>query len=77
MATMFQQRHYEALALMMQAAKPEDHWDANKKTQWEVIRNRMVEMFKADNARFKPTRFMAACERGANVKLRTNYKVVA
>lgn len=45
MTSMFQQRHFEALATLMQDACPEKHWNPNKRAQWEVIRNRMVELF--------------------------------
>ncbi len=71
MPSKFSKRHYETIATVMQDAMPEAHWDPNKRTQWEVTISRMVDAFKADNATFKPERFKAACERGANVRARS------
>ena len=69
--SLFAKRHYEALAEAMQDACPEAHWDPNKRTQWEVIRNRMTALFRSDNNNFKPNRFEAACEPGANIRARS------
>jgi hypothetical protein len=72
---MFQQRHFEALATLMQDACPAAHWDPNKRAQWEVIRNRMVELFQCDNHLFKADRFIGACEPGANVRAKSHKRV--
>lgn len=71
MAAAFKKRHYELLATIMQEAYPEAHWDANKRAQWAVTRDRMVEHLKRDNTDFKAERFKAACVPGSNVRART------
>src|SRR5262249_40517609 len=70
---MFSKRHYEAIALAMQEAKPLPSWCANKHAQWTVTVAHLANMFGRDNGRFNRERFEAACEPGANVKLRTRY----
>ena len=74
--SMFQQRHYETIARMMQGAHPGTDGSTHGIIQWEMTRDHMTDMFRMDNSRFTPERFMAACEPGANVKLRTRYKLV-
>ena len=66
----FQKRHYEAIALAMQAS----HVLGNpaQRNQWESVRNELADMFARDNGQFKRDRFMYACEPGANVRARTN-----
>lgn len=71
----FQQRHYEALAKVMQDAAPPAHYGNGEvntfaKAQWERTRTKLAEMFSADNARFNVERFERACVPGANVKAR-------
>jgi hypothetical protein len=68
---MFNKRHYEAIATVMQDAKPMPNWDPNKYAQWEVTRSRLIDMFARDNGLFKSDRFEKACEPGANVRART------
>ena len=71
---MFSKRHYEAIALAMQDAKPLPNWDANKHTQWDVCVSRLADAFGRDNGLFKRERFLAACQPGANVRARTTAK---
>lgn len=71
-APAFAKRHYEALALVMQAECPGANWDPNKRAQWIVIRNGLADMLARDNAGFVAERFKAACEPGANVKARNS-----
>jgi hypothetical protein len=52
---MFTARHYRAIALVLQ-----DAW-------WQVIRDRLADLFARDNSRFGRTRFLEACEPLANV----------
>jgi hypothetical protein len=73
----FQKRHYEAIALAMQEARPlalrgSSNADPIRRNQWESVRNELTDMFASDNGQFKRDRFMHACEPGANVKARTN-----
>jgi hypothetical protein len=67
----FNERHYEAIALIFQQEKPKPNWDANKLAQWTVMLNAFSEMLARDNSRFKLGRFERACEPGANVRART------
>ena len=67
----FSKRHYEAIALVFQSEMPMPHWDANKRTQWELLRDAHARLFASDNPNFKWNRFIAACELGANVRART------
>ena len=64
----FAKRHYEAIALAMQAAHV--ICDPAKRNQWESVRNELADMFARDNEQFKRDRFMYACEPGANVRAR-------
>jgi hypothetical protein len=73
MPAMFNKRHYEAIEVAMQEAKPEPNWSSNKHAQWTVTVSRLADAFARDNSQFKRDRFIAACEPLANVKLRTNY----
>jgi hypothetical protein len=66
--TKFAKRHYEAIAVAMQAAHVLG--DPAKRNQWESVRNELADMFARDNGQFKRDRFMWACEPGANVKAR-------
>ncbi len=65
----FQQRHYEAIAEVMQTLHSqvpdmEHRWTIHLATQ------SLAEMFQADNPLFQWSRFEAACLPGANVKAR-------
>jgi len=66
----FAKRHYEAIAQAMQNAQPSPRDVAGCLT-WEACRNELIQTFRADNPEFKPTRFAAACEPGANVRARS------
>ena len=68
---MFAKRHYEAIAEVMQGAKPAPNWSANKHAQWDVTVSCLVDMFARDNSSFKRDRFERACEPGADVKARS------
>ncbi len=80
---MFQQRHFEAIAFMMQETHPnprrKTHPDATHpdaflseaQMQWDYIRDAMCVLFKRSNPRFNDDRFRRACEPGAYVRART------
>ena len=73
MASMFNKRHYEAIATTMQWAHPrgdEPSLDILS-LQWRLTVEEFSNMFGADNRLFKRKRFEQACEPGANVKART------
>jgi hypothetical protein len=69
--TMFNKRHYEAIAAVMQETKSYLHGVPNQEAQWDFTRTRLSLMFARDNVQFKRARFEAACEPGANVRART------
>lgn len=52
----FQQRHYEAIAEVFTKSYLAGD------SAWLYLRNDLAAMFKADNPKFKPERFKAACE---------------
>ena len=76
---MFAKRHYEAIALAMQAAHPKpvnalknkrDH--ACEVVQWDYTRQRLADVFsRHGNGQFKRERFLLACEPGRNVRARS------
>lgn len=74
---MFNKRHYEAIAEIMQHHCPYPKIVGNDELNaaWIGVRNELADMFARDNSRFQRERFLAACQPGANVKLRTRYKI--
>lgn len=71
---MFSKRHYQAIALAMQSAKPvgetapgNAHGRAH---QWEYDCNVLADTFERDNGLFKRDLFLRACQPGANVRKR-------
>jgi hypothetical protein len=78
--SIFSKRHYEAVALALQAIHPGSDdttidYDARLE-MWKDTRDELAQTFCRDNSRFQAERFRAACEPNANVKLRTRYTVV-
>jgi hypothetical protein len=69
--SMFNKRHYEAVAAVMQETKSYFDGDPNQQAQWDFTRTRLSLMFARDNGQFKRDRFEAACEPGANVRARS------
>lgn len=57
----FQKRHYEQIAALLKAERPGEHWDANKRMQWQLIVNSFTRLFASDNCRFQGDRFVDAC----------------
>jgi hypothetical protein len=70
---MFQQRHFEAMASMMQQNFPK-HGDKilTHEAYWQQIVGALVDVFKQSNPHFDESRFRAACVPGANVRARNN-----
>lgn len=67
----FQQRHYEAIAEVMQDARRRTTgYEGNETIIGKVI-DELVDLFRYDNYLFQPERFRQACVPGANVKART------
>lgn len=56
----FQHRHYEAIASMMKATKPDSHHQGDS-WQWRYTVQEMCKLFRNDNARFQEARFRKAC----------------
>jgi hypothetical protein len=75
----FNKRHYEAIALALQHSQPElgfgtcDAERGRERDTWLNVLAELANTFARDNGRFNRDRFEAACVRGANVRLRTNY----
>lgn len=69
---MFQQRHFEAIARMMQDLKAEGETDfaTGARLQWGATCEAMCDLFSQHNPNFDRERFKRACEPGANVKAR-------
>jgi len=74
MTSMFKQRHFNALATMMQDAHPGTGLSKDNRAvmQWQYIRTRMADLFKRDNHNFMYDRFIGACEPGANVRAKSH-----
>ena len=80
MAAKFQQRHYEAIAEVLQEAltyainrSTDTHSALGTESQTGVhmVRNLLTDLFEEDNNLFDIDRFERACQPGANVKART------
>lgn len=68
---MFQQRHFEALAQMMQKLHPgyaTGPYPTEKQLQWGSTVAAMSALFRASNPRFDTARFERACIPGADVR---------
>ncbi len=74
MTTKFQQRHYEAIAEVLQESLSwaiTDGPSPQMQLGVHMVRNRLTELFEADNPLFDSERFERACQPGANVKARS------
>lgn len=60
MTSKFQQRHYEAVAAIFAAERPGDNWDANKRVQHNLLLDKFVATFSADNSKFRIDLFVKA-----------------
>lgn len=69
MSALFQQRHFEAIAQLMQDVQPKPATKTQTRAEYreQIIRG-MVRLFKASNPKFSEDRFRVACTPGANVK---------
>jgi hypothetical protein len=61
--SMFQQRHYEAVAKQMRELKTAAMVTVTDETMcvWDFMVDRLAAMFWNDNDKFKPAKFRAAC----------------
>jgi hypothetical protein len=65
----FQQRHYEAIAEVVQRVMRRS--DEVEVAGINALQDELANMFRYDNALFDRNRFARACVPGANVKART------
>ena len=61
MPNRFGKRHYEALAAIMAATRPNNVTDVGAPRKWDQIVDLMGEKFQDDNPRFVPVWFRSAC----------------
>jgi hypothetical protein len=54
-------QHFQAIADTFRSNRPNDHWDANKRLQWDMDVNAMADVCRRFNAQFKRERFIDAC----------------
>jgi hypothetical protein len=57
-------KDYVLIAAALKAQQPAPHWDANKRTQYELDCKAVASAFASDNSRFSRERFLAACGLG-------------
>ena len=67
----FQQRHYEAIAEVMQDIQHNVCETPSEKELVSFVIGKLSRMFRNDNYLFDGGRFERACQPGANVKART------
>jgi hypothetical protein len=68
---MFAKRHYEVIALALQASHPPAPYSSLDVEQWEKTRDELAKAFVRHSSQFKRDRFERACSPGANVRART------
>lgn len=54
-------KHFKLIADALHAQRPEKHWDANKRTQWELDVKAIADALSNMNPRFDRYRFERAC----------------
>ena len=57
----FQRRHYRAIAAALFSQRPQPHWDANKRVQWDWDVHAIANLFEHDNTSFQRDQFYDAC----------------
>lgn len=72
MTSKFQQRHYEAIAQLLQDEYPAQGRKQSRAEYREQIVRAFVDLFSYDNDNFNRDRFRAAVTPGANVRGRGN-----
>lgn len=55
-------KHFKALAEALRFERPDDHWDPNKRVQWELDRKAVADVCASFNSNFDRGRFYAATE---------------
>ena len=66
--SIFAKRHYEVIATVMQQCYSEE--DPDNTIWWWKLAQTLANAFKDDNERFDVDRWIAACQPGANVRVR-------
>ena len=51
-------KHFIALADALRQTRPADHWDANKRVQWEMDVRVIADVLNQSNPRFNYSRWM-------------------
>jgi hypothetical protein len=64
---MFNKRHYEAIATVMQESYSDDSGDGGGADVWSGIVVSLADMFARDNGLFNRERFERACQPGADI----------
>ncbi|MGA7239439.1 MAG: hypothetical protein WBY44_27405 [Bryobacteraceae bacterium] len=54
-------QHFKAIADSLRDQRPADHWDSNKRAQWDLDVNAMADVCRRFNTQFKRERFIDAC----------------
>lgn len=68
----FQQRHFEAIAEVIQELTSDCERAELSFTVLEMTKDKLCKLFASDNPNFDLGRFQRACEPGANVKNKVN-----
>jgi hypothetical protein len=55
-------KHFIALAQALASERPADHWDANKRAQWDLDCAAIARTCAYFNPNFNTTRFLLACQ---------------
>jgi len=70
MTTLFQKRHYEAVAQALQRCQLETVWSPEATEGFIRVQMALITLFRHDNGHFYTDRFERACQPGANVSAR-------
>ena len=65
MKSKFERRHYEAVAAVVRSCHPDTGGGTLLnigKSEWEIVKFKMANMFEIDNPRFDRAKFDEACE---------------
>lgn len=58
---MISRKHFQMIADELAEQKPAEHWDPNKRTQWELDVRAVAKALSRLNPRFDFSRFYKAC----------------
>ena len=54
-------KHFKAISNALKAERPGEHWNANKRVQWDLCVKAIAEACAAQNEWFKREQFYEAC----------------